>query len=297
MMMEDYNDLAAFVLVAQEKSFTRAAAMIGVSQSALSQTIKALEERMGLRLLNRTTRSVAPTEIGEKLLSTLVPRFEDIKSSIDSLKQLREKPAGTIKISAGEHAALTILRPAFDKLLTQYPDINIELIVDYGLINIVEQRFDAGVRLGEQIDKDMLAVKIGPDMEMAVVGSPDYFKSHKIPEIPQDLINHNCIILRSTTTGGLFAWEFDNGKNEIKVHVSGQLVFNNLSLRLQAALRGHGLTYIPEDYVRKYIEQGRLTRVLKDWCVPFTGYHLYYPNRKNLNPALSLVADALRYNG
>lgn len=295
--MENYNDLAAFVLVAQEKSFTRAAAMIGVSQSALSQTIKALEERMGLRLLNRTTRSVAPTEIGEKLLSTLVPRFEDIKSSIDSLKQLREKPAGTIKISAGEHAALTILRPAFDKLLTQYPDINIELIVDYGLINIVEQRFDAGVRLGEQIDKDMLAVKIGPDMEMAVVGSPDYFKSHKIPEIPQDLINHNCINLRSTTTGGLFAWEFDNGKNEIKVHVSGQLVFNNLSLRLQAALRGHGLTYIPEDYVRKYIEQGRLTRVLKDWCVPFTGYHLYYPNRKNLNPALSLVADALRYNG
>lgn len=297
MMMEDYNDLAAFVLVAQEKSFTRAAAVKGVSQSALSQTIKTLEERMGLRLLNRTTRSVAPTEIGEKLLATLVPRFEDIKSSIDSLKQLRKKPAGTIKISAGEHAALTILRPAFDKLLTQYPDINIELIVDYGLINIVEQRFDAGVRLGEQIDKDMLAVKIGPDMEMAVVGSPDYFKSHKIPQIPQDLINHNCINLRSTTTGGLFAWEFDNGKNEIKVHVSGQLVFNNLSLRLQAALRGHGLTYIPEDYVRKYIEQGRLTRVLKDWCVPFTGYHLYYPNRKNLNPALSLVVDALRYNG
>lgn len=297
MMMENYNDLAAFVLVAQEKSFTRAAAVKGVSQSALSQTIKTLEERMGLRLLNRTTRSVAPTEIGEKLLATLVPRLEDIKSSIDSLKQLRKKPAGTIKISAGEHAALTILRPAFDKLLTQYPDINIELIVDYGLINIVEQRFDAGVRLGEQIDKDMLAVKIGPDMEMAVVGSPDYFKSHKIPQIPQDLINHNCINLRSTTTGGLFAWEFDNGKNEIKVHVSGQLVFNNLSLRLQAALRGHGLTYIPEDYVRKYIEQGRLTRVLKDWCVPFTGYHLYYPNRKNLNPALSLVADALRYNG
>lgn len=296
-MMENYNDLAAFVLVAQEKSFTRAAAVKGVSQSALSQTIKTLEERMGLRLLNRTTRSVAPTEIGEKLLATLVPRLEDIKSSIDSLKQLRKKPAGTIKISAGEHAALTILRPAFDKLLTQYPDINIELIVDYGLINIVEQRFDAGVRLGEQIDKDMLAVKIGPDMEMAVVGSPDYFKSHKIPQIPQDLINHNCINLRSTTTGGLFAWEFDNGKNEIKVHVSGQLVFNNLSLRLQAALRGHGLTYIPEDYVRKYIEQGRLTRVLKDWCVPFTGYHLYYPNRKNLNPALSLVADALRYNG
>ena len=297
MMMEDYNDLAAFVLVAQEKSFTRAAAVMGVSQSALSQTIKTLEERMGLRLLNRTTRSVAPTEIGEKLLATLVPRLEDIKSSIDSLKQLRKKPAGTIKISAGEHAALTILRPSFDKLLTQYPDINIELIVDYGLINIVEQRFDAGVRLGEQIDKDMLAVKIGPDMEMAVVGSPDYFKSHKIPQIPQDLINHNCINLRSTTTGGLFAWEFDNGKNEIKVHVSGQLVFNNLSLRLQAALRGHGLTYIPEDYVRKYIEQGRLIRVLKDWCVPFTGYHLYYPNRKNLNPALSLVVDALRYNG
>lgn len=295
--MENYNDLAAFVLVAQERSFTRAAAMMGVSQSALSQTIKALEERMGLRLLNRTTRSVAPTEIGEKLLATLVPRLEDIKSSIDSLKQLRKKPAGTIKISAGEHAALTILRPAFDKLLTQYPDINIELIVDYGLINIVKQRFDAGVRLGEQIDKDMLAVKIGPDMEMAVVGSPDYFKSHKIPQIPQDLINHNCINLRSTTTGGLFAWEFDNGKNEIKVHVSGQLVFNNLSLRLQAALRGHGLTYIPEDYVREYIEQGSLIRVLKDWCVPFTGYHLYYPNRKNLNPALSLVVDALRYNG
>lgn len=297
MMMENYNDLAAFVLVAQEKSFTRAAAVMGVSQSALSQTIKTLEERMGLRLLNRTTRSVAPTEIGEKLLATLVPRLEDIKSSIDSLKQLRKKPAGTIKISAGEHVALTILRPSFDKLLTQYPDINIELIVDYGLINIVEQRFDAGVRLGEQIDKDMLAVKIGPDMKMAVVGSPDYFKSHKIPQIPQDLINHNCINLRSTTTGGLFAWEFDNGKNEIKVHVSGQLVFNNLSLRLQAALRGHGLTYIPEDYVRKYIEQGRLIRVLKDWCVPFTGYHLYYPNRKNLNPALSLVVDALRYNG
>lgn len=295
--MEDYNDLAAFVLVAQEKSFTRAAAIIGVSQSALSQTIKALEERMGLRLLNRTTRSVAPTEIGEKLLATLVPRFDDIKSSIDNLKQLRERPAGTVKISAGEHAAMTILRPALDKLLAQYPDINIELIVDYGLINIVESRFDAGVRLGEQIDKDMLAVKIGPDMEMAVVGSPDYFKNHKIPKIPQDLINHNCINLRSTTTGGLFVWEFDNGKNEIRVHVSGQLVFNNLSLRLQAALRGHGLTYIPEDYVREYIEQGSLIRVLKDWCVPFTGYHLYYPNRKNLNPALSLIVDALRYNG
>lgn len=295
--MENYNDLAAFVVVAQERSFTRAAAIMGISQSALSQTIKALEERMGLRLLNRTTRSVAPTEIGEKLLATLVPRFEDIKSSIDSLKQLRKKPAGTIKISAGEHAALTILRPALDKLLTQYPEINIELIVDYGLINIVEQRFDAGVRLGEQIDKDMLAVKIGPDMEMAVVGSPDYFKSHKIPKIPQDLINHNCINLRSTTTGGLFVWEFDNSKNEIKVHVSGQLVFNNLSLRLQAALRGHGLAYIPEDYVREYIKQGSLIRVLKDWCVPFTGYHLYYPNRKNLNPALSLVVDALRYNG
>lgn len=297
MMMEEYNDLAAFVLVAQEKSFTRAAAIIGVSQSALSQTIKALEERMGLRLLNRTTRSVAPTEIGEKLLATLVPRFDDIKSSIDNLKQLRERPAGTVKISAGEHAAMTILRPALDKLLAQYPDINIELIVDYGLINIVESRFDAGVRLGEQIDKDMLAVKIGPDMEMAVVGSPDYFKNHKVPEIPQDLINHNCINLRSTTTGGLFVWEFDNGKNEIKVHVSGQLVFNNLSLRLQAALRGHGLTYIPEDYVREYIKQRSLVRVLKDWCVPFTGYHLYYPNRKNLNPALSLVVDALRYNG
>lgn len=297
MMMEDYNDLAAFVLVAQEKSFTRAAAIIGVSQSALSQTIKALEERMELRLLNRTTRSVAPTEIGEKLLVTLVPRFDDIKSSIDNLKQLRERPAGTVKISAGEHAAMTILRPALDKLLAQYPDINIELIVDYGLINIVESRFDAGVRLGEQIDKDMLAVKIGPDMEMAVVGSPDYFKNHKVPEIPQDLINHNCINLRSTTTGGLFVWEFDNGKNEIKVHVSGQLVFNNLSLRLQAALRGHGLTYIPEDYVREYIKQGSLVRVLKDWCVPFTGYRLYYPNRKNLNPTLSLVVDALRYNG
>ncbi|MHC5306510.1 LysR substrate-binding domain-containing protein [Bartonella sp. LJL80] len=293
--MENYNDLAAFALVARVKSFTKAAAKMGISQSALSQTVKALEERMGLRLLTRTTRSVAPTEIGEKLLATLEPRFDDIAAEIVNLKQLRERPAGTVRISAGEHAAVTILQPALDSFLRQHPDINIEIIVDYGLINIVQDRFDAGVRLGEQIDKDMLAVKIGRDMEMAVVGSPEYFTRYKKPQTPQDLVHHNCINMRSSTTGGLFQWEFDKDDREIRVRVAGQLTFNNLSLRLHAALSGHGLTYMPEDYVRPYIERGDLIRVLENWCAPFTGYHLYYPNRKQLSPALSLVVDALRF--
>jgi DNA-binding transcriptional LysR family regulator len=291
------NDLIAFLAVARAQSFTKAAGKLGVSQSALSHTIRGLEERLGLRLLTRTTRSVAPTEAGERLLVSIGPRLDEIESELAALSAFREKPAGTIRINAGEHAADVVLWPALQKLLPDYPDINVEIIVDYGLTDIVAERYDAGVRLGEQVAKDMIAVRIGPDMRMAVVGAPAYFDTRPKPLTPQDLTDHNCINLRLPTYGSVYAWEFEKDGRELRVRVEGQLVFNNIALRLNAVLAGMGLAYMPENLVDAHLADGRLERVLEDWCLPFSGYHLYYPSRRHTSPAFALVVDALRYRG
>jgi DNA-binding transcriptional LysR family regulator len=297
MAHENFNDLAAFATVAKERSFTRAAAKLGVSQSALSQTIRALEDRIGLRLLTRTTRSVAPTEAGERLLQTVAPRFEEIEAQLAALSELREKPAGTVRITAGEHPAISILQPALKRFLPDHPDIKVEIIVDYGLTDIVSEGYDAGVRMGEQVAKDMIAVRVGPEMRMAVVASPAYFKRHSIPQTPQDLTSHKCINMRLPTYGGLFPWGLEKDGREVKVRGEGQLVFNNLGLRLTSALDGLGVAYMPEDQVLPYVAKGRLIRVLEDWCPYFPGYHLYYPSRRHSSPALALLADVLRYRG
>ena len=294
MQKRDLTDLQAFLVVARERSFTKAAAKLGITQSALSHTVRELEERLGVRLLSRTTRSVAPTQAGERLLGTVGPRLEEIEAELGSLSALRDRPAGTIRITAGEHAAQTVLWPKLSKLLPRYPDIKVELIVDYGLRDIVTERYDAGVRSGEQIAKDMIAVRIGPDLRMAVVGAPPYFAKRPRPKRPQDLTEHACINLRLPTYGNVYAWEFEKNGREMKVHVEGQLTFNNLALRIEAAIAGCGLAYLPEDQVRAHIAQGRLVRVLADWCPPYTGYHLYYPSRRQATPAFAAVVDALR---
>jgi DNA-binding transcriptional LysR family regulator len=297
MSRQNVNDLLAFLAVARERSFTQAAAKLGVSQSALSHTIRTLEERLGLRLLTRTTRSVAPTEVGERLLRTVGPRLDEIDAELASLNALRDKPAGTIRITTGEHAAQAILWPALARLLLDYPDIHVEIIVDYGLTDIVAERYDAGVRMGEQVAKDMIAVRIGPDLRMAVVGAPSYFKRRPPPKKPQDLTDYDCINLRLPTRGGIYAWEFEKRGRELKVRVEGQLVVNNIGLRLDAVLSGFGLAYLPDDQVQTYIKNGRLIRVLEDWCPPFSGYHLYYPSRRQTTPAFALLVDALRFRG
>ncbi len=291
------NDLLAFVAVGRERSFTKAAAKLGVSQSALSHTIRGLEARLGMRLLTRTTRSVSPTEAGERLLHTVGPRFEEIEAELEALSELREKPAGTIRINAIDYVADTILWPKLAKLLREYPDIKAEIIIEYGLTDIVAQRYDAGVRLGEQVAKDMIAVRIGPDLRMAVVAAPSYFRERSEPKTPQDLISHNCINLRLPTYGGLYAWEFVKGNRELKVRVEGQLVFNGTARMLNAALAGFGLAYVPEDLAQPHLARRRLKRVLEDWCPPFSGYHLYYPSRRQPTPAFALLVDALRYRG
>ncbi len=297
MATENYNELAAFVVVARELSFTRAAARLGVSQSALSQTIKGLEARLGLRLLTRTTRSVAPTEAGRRLFDTLAPRFDDIAQELAALSQLRDKPAGTIRINAGEHPAISVLQPALRRILPDHPDIRVEIIVDYGLTDIVAGGYDAGVRLGGQVAKDMIAVRIGPDLRMAVVGSPDYFTRHPIPLTPQDLMAQNCIGIRLPTYGGIFPWDLDKDGHEVNVRIEGQMVFNNIGLRLQSALDGLGLAYLPEDQVLDHVAEGRLVRVLENWCEPFAGYHLYYPSRRHASPAFALLVETLRHRG
>jgi DNA-binding transcriptional LysR family regulator len=291
------NDLLAFLAVARERSFTRAAAKLGVSQSALSHTIRGLETRLGLRLLTRTTRSVSPTEAGERLLLTAGPRFDEIEAELDALSELRDKPAGTVRITTGEHAAETILWPKLAKILPRYPDIKVEIAVDNSLTDIVTERYDAGVRFGEQVAKDMIAVRIAPDMRMAVVGTPAYFETRPVPRKPQDLIGHACINLRLPTYGGLYAWEFEKSGRELKVRVEGQLVFNRLAQILAATLAGFGLAYLPQDLVAPYLAKGRLKRVLEDWCAPFAGYHLYYPSRRQSSPAFALLVEALRYRG
>ncbi len=297
MQRGNLDDLRALVAVGRERSFTNAAAKLGVSQSALSQTISQLEARLGVRLLTRTTRSVSLTEAGERLVGTAAPRIEEIEAELAAVSELRVKPAGTIRITATEHAADAILLPKITKLLREYPDIKIEIVIDYGLTDIVAQRLDAGVRSGEQVASGMIAVRIAPDMRMAVVGSPAYFKNRSEPKKPQDLIGHNCINLRLPTHGGLYAWEFEKGGRELKVRVEGQLIFNSTVQMLNAALAGLGLVYAPEGMVQPYLARGRLKRVLEDWCLPYPGYHLWYPSRRQSSAAFALLVDALRYRG
>ena len=294
MRRADASDLLAFLAVARERSFTRAAAQLGVSQSALSHTLRGLETRLGLRLLTRTTRSVAPTEAGERLLRTVGPRFEEIDASLAALGELRDKPAGTVRVSAGEHAAEAVLWPALERFLPEYPGIAMEVVVDNGLTDIVAGRFDAGVRLGEQVARDMVAVRIGPDMRMAVVGSPAYFARRSRPAAPHDLTSHDCINLRLPTLGGLYAWEFERDGREVNVRVEGRLVFSTSNLGLKAAVAGLGLAFVPEDRAQAHLAAGQLDRVLEDWCPPFPGYHLYYPSRRQPTAAFSALVEALR---
>jgi DNA-binding transcriptional LysR family regulator len=294
---DNASDLLAFLAVAKERNFTRAAAKLGMSQSALSQIVRALEERLGVRLLSRTTRSVAPTQAGERLLRTIAPKFDEMDVELAALSELREKPAGTIRITATENAADAVLMPALAKLLPKYPDIKVEVVIDYGLTNIVAEQYDAGIRPGELVAKDMIAVRVSPDHRMAVVGAPSYFAAHRKPRTPQELTGHNCINLRLPTYGNLYAWEFEKNGRTLNVRVDGQLVFNGAGALLNAALRGFGLAYLTEAQVQPYMAEGELVRVLSDWCPPFSGYHLYYPSRRQPSPAFSLLVDALRYRG
>ena len=294
MQRGNLDDLSAFVMVAREGSFTKAAAKLGISQSALSYTIRELEARLKLRLLTRTTRSVAPTAAGERLLRNVGPRLAEIEVELAALNELRDKPSGTIRITATEYATTAILLPKLAKLLRSYPDIKVEIINDYGLTDIVAQRFDAGVRDGEQIAKDMIAVRIAPDTRMAVVATPFYFRSRPEPKKPQDLVEHNCINLRLPPHGGLYAWEFEKGSRELKVRVDGQLYFNTTTQMLHAGLAGLGLAYLPEGLVLAHINKGRLKRVLADWCPPYPGYHLYYPSRRQPSAAFTLLVETLR---
>ncbi len=295
MARENLNDLVAFVAVARERSFTRAAAKLGVSQSALSHTIRLLETRLGVRLLTRTTRSVSPTEAGERFFQNIGPHFDEIEAQLEVLSEVRDKPSGTVRITAADFTINHLLWPKLDKLLPHYPDIKVELVIDYGLTDIVAERFDAGVRLGEQVAKDMISVRIGPDVRFAVVGAPTYLDGRETPRTPQDLLSHNCINLRLPTYGGNYAWEFEKDGQELRVRVEGQLAFNSVHNILDATLAGHGLAFMPEELAAPGLADGRLTRLLEDWCPYWDGYHLYYPSRRQALPAFSVVVDALRY--
>ncbi|WP_435954761.1 LysR family transcriptional regulator [Dryocola sp. BD626] len=297
MLKENFNDLISFLVVARERSFTKAAAKLGVSQSALSHAIRGLEERLELRLLTRTTRSVAPTDVGEKLVNSLAPRFADLENELLALSEMRERPAGNIRINAAEHGMQSVLWPVLKTFLADYPDINVEVSVDNALTDIVSGRFDAGVRLGEQVAKDMIAVRIGPDFSMAVVGSPDFLARHGTPATPQDLQRFRCINMRLPTLGGIYAWEFEKEGRELRVRVDGQLTFNSLHQRIDVAKLGLGLAMVPEDTVQEELANGQLVRVLQEWCEPFPGYYLYYPSRKQHTTAFSLFVEALRFRG
>lgn len=296
MLKDNINDLISFMVVARERSFTRAAAQLGVSQSALSHAMRNLESRLDVRLLTRTTRNVAPTEAGEKLYQRLSPLLQDIDLELTALRDTRDRPAGNIRLTAGEHAMDTVLWPRIKPFMQTYPDINIEVTVDNGLTDIVDERFDAGVRLGEQVAQDMIAVRIAPDMCMAVAASPEYLAANGIPETPHDLQQHRCINMRLPTRGGLYAWEFERDGEPLRVRVEGQLILNCLPQRIDAAEAGLGLVYVPEDSVSEAIAAGRLQRVLTDWCVPFPGYYLYYPSRRQHTTAFALLVEALRYS-
>ncbi|ODT14538.1 MAG: LysR family transcriptional regulator [Kaistia sp. SCN 65-12] len=297
MLRENANDLVAFVAVAREGSFTRAAARLGVSQSALSHAMRGLETRLGIRLLTRTTRSLALTDAGERLLRTVAPAFEDIDAELQALGALRDKPAGSFRITAGQHAVDSVIWPVLSKLLPDYPDIKVELAIDAALTDIVSERFDAGVRLGESLEKDMIAVRVSPEMRMVLLAAPSYLAKHPPPQAPRDLTAHNCINLRLPTYGGLYAWEFEKDGQELRVRVEGQLTFNTPSNVLRAAADGMGLAFMLEDAAKDYLADGRLLRLMEDWCPPFPGYHLYYPSRRQPSPAFTLLVEALRYRG
>lgn len=297
MARRNLNDLLGFVTVAREGSFTRAAASLGVTQSALSQSIRALEERLQIRLLTRTTRSVSTTAAGERLMLAIGQRFDEIESELDALTELRDKPAGTVRITCGDHVLHSILLPRLAPVLRDYPDITVEFDVNYGFRNIVADRFDAGVRMGSTIDKDMIAVPIGPALRLAVVASPEYFAAHPAPKVPRDLMNHRCINQRMLTSGGLYVWDFERRGRKVNVRVDGPLIFNTSPPQVDAALAGLGIALLPEDEVMSHVTAGRLVSVLEDWCPKFAGYHLYYPSRRQPSPAFSLVVDALRFRG
>ncbi|MFV8217343.1 LysR family transcriptional regulator [Enterobacter cloacae complex sp.6700776] len=295
MLKDNFNDLLSFMVVARERSFTRAAAQLGVSQSALSHAMRNLEARLEVRLLTRTTRSVAPTEAGEQLFMRLSPHLLEIEQELTALRDTRDRPTGNIRLTAGEHAMSAVLWPVLKPFMAQYPDINVEVTVDDGLTDIVDGRFDAGVRLGEQVAKDMIAIRIAPDMRMAVVGSADYLHRFGVPETPEQLDQHRCINMRLPTRGGLYAWEFERDGRELRVRVDGQLILNSLPQRIDAAENGLGLAYVPEDAVQDALAEGRLVRVLEAWCPAFAGYHLYYPSRRQHTSAFSLLIAALRH--
>ncbi len=295
MRREELGDLAAFVAIAEEQSFTRASARLGISQSALSHTIRRLEGRLGVRLLTRTTRNVVPTEAGDQLIETLRPALAEIEAELVMIRQLRDVPSGTIRITAGQHAATTILWPKIKQLLVTYPDIKVELDVSGAIKDIVTDRFDAGVRLGEQVAKDMVAVRIGPTYTMALVAAPSYWRKHGKPKVPKDLAEHNCINVRFPTSGGLYAWELVKNGREVNARVDGQLVVNNTSMILDAAVSGLGVAFVLDDHVKAHLADGRLVRVMKDWCHPFAGYYLYYPSRRQPSRAMTLLVDALRH--
>ncbi|MGO4766279.1 LysR family transcriptional regulator [Cupriavidus sp. 2KB_3] len=297
MARRNLNDLLGFVTVAREGSFTRAAASLGVTQSALSQSIRGLEERLQIRLLTRTTRSVSTTAAGERLMQAIGRRFDEIESELDALTELRDKPAGTVRITCGDHVLQSSLLPRLAPLLREYPDITVEFDVNYGFRDIVADRFDAGVRIGSTIDKDMIAVAIGPALRLAVVASPEYFASHPAPKQPRDLTEHRCINQRMPTSGGLYVWDFERRGRKANVRVDGPLIFNTTPPQVEAALAGLGVALLPEDEVMPHVSAGRLVRVLEDWCPKFSGYHLYYPSRRQPSPAFSLVVEALRFRG
>lgn len=295
MLREDMKDLLWFLEVAKEQSFTKAAATLGTSQSTLSYTIKQLEARLGVRLLTRTTRSVSTTEAGERLFQSLAPRFQEIEADLAGLVAFRDKPSGTVRLTLSDHALQTTVWPKLSRVLSDYPDISVELYSDNGMRNIVEERFDAGVRLGESVDKDMIAVRIGPDWRLRAVASPGYFSRHGIPQTPQDLVGHVCINMRQVTWGGFYAWEFEKDGRELRVRVDGQLSFNSSISQIDAAVQGYGIAYLPEDLVEEHIAEGRLQAALDDWSEPFAGYHLYYPSRRQMSPAMAVVVEALRH--
>ena len=297
MKRDELGDLVAFLTVGEERSFTRAAARLGTSQSSLSHTVRRLEERMGVRLLTRTTRNVVPTDAGEQLMETLRPAFNDIRSRLDALSAMRQQPGGTIRLTSSRHAAETILMPAVKRLMAEYREIGVEVSIDQRFVDLVTERYDAGVRLGESIEKDMIAVRIGPDLRMVVAGSPDYFERYPRPQTPHDLTGHNCINLRLPTLGGLYAWEFERDGRPLNVRVEGQFVCNDVPMIIDAALSGLGLACLPDDHLGSLVDAGRLVPVLEDWCPPFPGFHLYYPSRRLPSPAFALMVEALRFRG
>jgi DNA-binding transcriptional LysR family regulator len=297
MRRDEMSDLMAFLAVAEDRSFTRAAARLGTSQSAVSAVVRRLEERLGVRLLIRTTRSVSPTEAGQRLADTLRPAFDQIESQLTSLDDMRSHPAGTIRITSSSAAARQVLMPAANRLMADYPDVKIEIAIDSRFVDIAKEGFDAGVRLGESLDKDMIGVKIGPDLDMVVAGSPNYLRDNPAPKTPDDLSSHNCINLRLQTLGGLYPWEFEKDGRSLHVRVEGQFTSGDATLLIDAALAGRGLLCLPSDQLGSYVKSGQLIRVLADWSPSFSGYHLYYPSRRQITPAFRLLVDALRWRG